>query len=403
MNARPTSRVAAVPPSPIRAVLARATALEAEGRSVLHFEQGRPDFDTPANVKNAAIRALRDGRVHYGPNHGVLELRQAIVDKLRRENGLTYDPVGEIIVTTGVSEAALITFMALLGPGDEIIIPEPAWPHYAACAALSGAEPIGVAASHLNDFVPDVDAIERAITPRSRALVINTPNNPTGAVYPTAVLRAIADVAKRHDLLIISDEIYERFVYEGMHTSIGAVGDCWSRTITFNGFSKAYSMTGWRIGYVAAPRPIADQILRVHQYNTVCVTTFAQAGAVEAYNGDQSEAAMMRRQFERRRELIVSGFSRLPGLELQPPAGAFYAFPRILSEIEGPGEEGAFCQRLLEEEGVATVPGGSFGEAGKQHLRISYAASEDDIREALVRLERFTSRLLDSGALASHE
>lgn len=398
MNVRPPSRVADVAPSPIRAVLARATALEAEGRSVLHFEQGRPDFDTPAAIKDAAIRALRDGRVHYGPNHGLLELREAIAAKLRRDNGLSYDPTSEIIVTAGVSEAALITFMAMLAPGDEVIIPEPAWPHYAACASLSGATAVGVPTSHLNGFIPDVDALERSITPRSRALVVNTPNNPTGAVYPADVLAAVAEVAARHGLLIISDEIYEGLVYEGVHTSIGAIGDAWSRTITFNGFSKAYSMTGWRIGYVAAPKPIADEILRVHQYNTVCVTTFAQAGAVEAYTGDQSDTAIMRHCFQERRELVVRGFSRLRGLELRPPAGAFYAFPRVLPEVGEPDGD-AFSRRLLEEEGVATVPGGAFGDAGKQHLRISYAAADDDIRDALGRLERFTSRLLDHNAV----
>lgn len=393
-----SGRVADVAPSPIRAVLARATALEAEGRNVLHFEQGRPDFDTPTSIKNAAIQALRNGLVHYGPNHGLIELREAIVAKLRRDNELVYDPVGEIIVTAGVSEAALITFMALLAPGDEIIILEPAWPHYFACAALSGAKAVGVATSYLNGFIPDIDAVERAITPQTRAIVVNSPNNPTGAVYPSELLVAVAEVAEQHDLLIISDEIYEGLVYEGVHTSIGAIEDAWSRTITFNGFSKAYSMTGWRIGYVAAPKPIADQILRVHQYNTVCVTTFAQAGAVEAYDGDQKDAAMMRERFRARRALIIEGFAHLPGLELHPPSGAFYAFPRIHPAGEG-HDDSEFCSQLLEEEGVATVPGQAFGHAGKQHLRISYAASDDDIRQALQRLERFATRLIAGSAV----
>lgn len=396
-----SGRAADVAPSPIRAVLARANALEAEGRSVLHFEQGRPDFDTPANIKDAAVRALRDGRVHYGPNHGLIELREAIAAKLRRDNGLLYEPLDEIIVTAGVSEAALITFMALLEPGDEIIVLEPAWPHYFACAALCGAHPVGVQTSYRDGFIPDVEEIERAVSPRTKAVVVNSPNNPTGAVYPTEGLADIASVARHHGLLVIADEIYEGLVYDGTHTSIGALDGMRESTITFNGFSKAYSMTGWRVGYVAAPKTIADQILRVHQYNTVCVTTFAQVGAVEAYNGDQRDADSMRDRFRQRRELIVRGLADVEGLELAPPPGAFYAFPRI-SPTLGERDDSSFCQRLLEEEGVATVPGKAFGRAGTQHLRLSYAASEDDIREAVRRLGRFAKRLLAAQSGISH-
>ena len=396
------TRVDDVAPSPIRAVLARATALEDDGRSILHFELGRPDFDTPPNIKNAAIRALQEGRVHYGPNQGVLELREAIVSKLRRDNHLEYDPSAEIIVTAGVSEAALITFMAFLAPGDEVIILEPAWPHYHACAKLCGARPVSVATSFDDAFVPDVGAIERAITNRTRVIVVNSPNNPTGSLYPEDVLRAIGEIAERHGLLIVSDEIYERLVYEGRHLSIGAIGNNWERTITFNGFSKAYSMTGWRIGYVAAPRALAEKILRVHQYNTVCVTTFAQAGAVEAYEGDQTAAVAMREHFRRRRALVVGGLGRIQGLELKTPSGAFYAFPRILPALAEFGSA-ELCRRLLEEEGIATVPGEAFGAAGKQHLRFSYAASDEHIHEALDRLDRLMSRLLAGGRVSSHE
>jgi aspartate/methionine/tyrosine aminotransferase len=321
-----------------------------------------------------------------------MELREAISRKLERDNDLTYDPGAEIIVTAGVSEAALITFMALLAPGDEVIIIEPAWPHYAACAKLSGARPVGVSALASQGFIPDVEAIQAAVTDRTRLLIVNSPNNPTGSVYSAETLAAIGEIARRHRLLIISDEIYENLVYEGKHASIGAIEDHWSRTITFNGFSKAYSMTGWRIGYVAAPRPIADVVLRVHQYNTVCVTTFAQFGAVEAYNGDQVAANAMREEFCTRRALVLEGFARLPGIELIPPKGSFYVFPGL----DGDRDADEFCRFVLEETGIATVPGSAFGAKCHHHFRLSYAASEDTIREAVNRLTPVMARLANN-------
>jgi aspartate/methionine/tyrosine aminotransferase len=385
------ARLADVPFSPIREVLRRATALEAAGREVLHFELGRPDFDTPQTIKDAAVRALDAGQVHYSANLGLPELCRAIASKLARSNDLDYDPAGEILVTSGVSEAVLCAFAGLLDPGDQVIVPEPAWPHYAVCARLAGATPIGVATRLEADFAPNPAAIEAAITPRTRMLVVNSPNNPTGAVYAPALLAQLAAIAERHDLVVISDEIYEQLLWDGEHRSFAALPGMRERTVTLNGFSKAYSMTGWRIGYAAAPRRLLEPLLKLHQYNTVCVTTFAQLGAVEAYEGAEAAraAARMRGEFAARREILVAGLAGVPGLSLAIPAGAFYAFPRIELDIDAP----TLCNVLLEEASVAVVPGDAFGRAGEGHLRISYATSRQALEAGLARIADTLGRL----------
>jgi aspartate/methionine/tyrosine aminotransferase len=381
---RGARRMDSIPFSDIRRVLEKATALEKAGKKVLHFEIGRPDFDTPASIKAAAIKALEDGQVHYSSNYGIPSLRTAIAEKLERDNGLHYRPDDEIIVTVGANEAVGAAFLALLDPGDEVLVPDPAWLHYRWCAQLCGAMTVPIPCLAADEFVPDPAVIAGLITPRTRLIVVNTPNNPTGAVYPRAVLEEIAALAKQHDLLVLSDEIYERMVYEGAsHTSLAGLPDMWERTLTVNGLSKAYSMTGWRLGFVAAPKPLADLMVRVHQYTVSSPATFAQFGAVEAYTGDQGSVDEMVAAFDRRRRIIVDGLRSLQGVTCPEPRGAFYAFP----SVAGTGRSSVeLAELLLDEAGIAVVPGDSFGDAGIGHLRFSYAASDDDLREGISRM-----------------
>lgn len=383
-SVRGAKRMDSIPFSDIRRVLERATQLEKAGRKILHFEIGRPDFDTPAPIKEAAIDALRAGQVHYSSNYGIPQLRAAIAEKMERDSGLTYRPEDEIIVTVGANEAVGAAFLALLDPGDEVLVPDPAWLHYRWCAQLCGAKVVPVPCYAENDFVPDVATVASLITPKTRMLVVNTPNNPTGAVYPRALLEELATLAQQHDLLVMSDEIYERMVYGGAtHTSLASLPDMWERTLTINGLSKAYSMTGWRLGFVAAPKPLSDLLVKVHQYTVSGATTFAQFGAVQAYAGDQGVVDDMVASFDRRRRILVDGLRGIKGVVCPEPRGAFYAFP----SIKGTGKTSAeLCELLLEEAGIAVVPGNAFGDAGDGHIRFSYAASDDDLREGVSRM-----------------
>ena len=381
---RGARRLDSIPFSDIRRVLERATQLEKARRKILHFEIGRPDFDTPTPIKEAAIEALHEGQVHYASNYGIPSLRAAIAEKLERDSGLHYRPEDEIIVTVGANEAVGAAFLALLDPGDEVLVPDPAWLHYRWCAQLCGARVVPVPCLAEQEFVPDPSVVAGLITPRTRLLVVNTPNNPTGAVYPREVLEALAELARQHDLLVLSDEIYERMVYGGArHHSLASLPGMWERTLTVNGLSKAYSMTGWRLGFVAAPKPLSDLMIRVHQYTVSGATTFAQFGAVAAYTGDQGVVDEMVASFDRRRRIIVDGLRTIRGFACPEPRGAFYAFPSVAGTGRSSTE---LAELLLEEAGVAVVPGDSFGEAGAGHLRVSYAASDDDLREGVARI-----------------
>lgn len=383
-SVRGAKRMDGIPFSDIRRVLERATQLEKAGRKVLHFEIGRPDFDTPGPIKDAAIDALRAGQVHYSSNYGIPQLRAAIAEKLETDSGLHYRPEDEIIVTVGANEAVGAAFLALLDPGDEVLVPDPAWLHYRWCAQLCGAKVVPVPCYAENEFVPDLATVASLITPKTRMMVVNTPNNPTGAVYPKPLLEDLAKLAQQHDLLVMSDEIYERMVYGGAtHTSLASLPGMWERTLTVNGLSKAYSMTGWRLGFVAAPKPLSDLLVRVHQYTVSGATTFAQFGAVQAYTGDQGVVDDMVASFDRRRRILVDGLRGIKGVSCPEPRGAFYAFPSIKETGRTSAE---LCELLLEEAGIAVVPGNAFGDAGDGHIRFSYAASDDDLREGIVRM-----------------
>ncbi len=380
-------RMALVPFSGIRKVFERAKALERDGRPVIFLETGRPDFDTPTHIKDAAKRALDAGEVHYTSNYGTPALRAAIAEKLRRDNGLSYDPETEVLVTVGAAEAILAAFLALAGPGDEILYPEPAWLNYAAAARLADALPVPVSLRESRGFQMDPDEVRRRLTPRTRLLVVVSPHNPTGTVQSPEALRAVAELAVQHNLVVISDEIYEKILYEDRpHVSPAAFPGLRERTVTVNGFSKAYSMTGWRLGYAAAPSPIIQAMNRVHQYNVACACSFAQAGAVAALTGPQDCVATMVREFRRRRDLVVPALNTIDGLSCLRPGGAFYVWLNIRGRRMTSEE---FALRLLETAYVSLVPGPVFGESGQGYVRLSYANSYERLAEAVERIRRF--------------
>jgi aminotransferase len=382
-----------IPFSGIRKIFEEANRREAAGEHIVHLEIGRPDFDTPAHIKGAAKRALDAGKVHYSSNYGVPELREAIARKLKEDNDLSYDPMKEIIVTVGANEAVFITMAALLNPGDEVLIPDPCWLHYFYCAQMAGAVPVSVPMREENEFKPDIEDFRRLITPRTRMVVINTPNNPTGAVYSLDVLEELAQLAQERNLFVLSDEIYEKMIYAGdHHFSIGGFPSMRERTVTVNGFSKIYSMTGWRLGYAAAMRDLAEAMIRIHQYITVCATSFAQWGAIEALNGPQDEAEMMVKEFDRRRKLVYGALMEMPGIEVVEPKGAFYIFPNIKSLGKSPEELSWY---LLDEAKIAVVPGTALGDYGTHHIRISYANSYENLEMAMDRMRAALKKIIN--------
>ena len=384
-------RMGSIPFSGIRKIFQAAVDLEREGKDVIHLEVGRPDFDTPQHIKAAAKQALDEGFVHYTSNYGAPELREAIAEKLLDRNGIRVDPENEVVVTVGANEAILMTMLALLDPGDEVLIPDPIWLHYFYCAQLAEAKPVHVPLYEDNKFQIDPSDLERAITPRSKMIVVNSPHNPTGAVLGLETLEAIAQIAIKHDLLVLSDEIYEKIIYDGVrHYSIASLPGMADRTPTVNGFSKAYSMTGWRLGYVAARKKLIDSLIRVHQYSATCATSFAQKGAVAAYRDSQDCVRDMVGEFDRRREFLVQSLEQMEGVSCVRPEGAFYVFPSV-KELGVPDEK--LATYLLHEANVALVPGSAFGEYGQGYLRLSYANSHHNIEVAVERIDKALRKL----------
>ena len=379
-----SERIASVPPSGIRRFFDIAATME----DVISLGIGEPDFDTPEPIVQAGIEALKRGETHYSSNSGLMELRRALAEHLDRLYGQTYNPVSEILVTVGVSEALYLAFAATLDPGDEVIVPEPCFVSYAPEVVFAGGTPVIVPTDVENDFQVTAEAVAAAITPRTKALLIGYPNNPTGAVMSRERLNEIAAVVKQHDLLVISDEIYDRLVYGFDHVCFPSLPGMYKRTVLLQGFSKAYAMTGWRIGYIAAPAEILDMMRRVHQYTIMCAPTVSQYAALAALQEGESYVQEMVAEYDRRRRLIVDGLNEI-GLECFEPQGAFYAFPSI--GVTGM-DETEFAETLLHEERVAVVPGSAFGEAGQGHVRCSYATAYEKIEEALERLQRFVRR-----------
>jgi len=357
---------------------------------VISLGIGEPDFVTPKVLTEAGIASLRAGKTGYTVNAGILELREALSEYLESLYGLRYDPADEILFTIGVSEAFTLALMAVVDPGDEVIIGEPSFVAYEPIVTMAGGTPVPVATYVEEDFQLRASDVEKAITPRTKAILISYPNNPTGAVMDREHLEALAEVAERHDLLVISDEIYDRLVYGVEHIPFASLPGMRERTVHLGGFSKSHAMTGWRLGYAAAPAPLLDGMLRLHQYSIMTAPTPAQYAALEAFRNPAAEDAVreMLDAYDARRRLIVGGLNSI-GLETFEPFGAFYAFPSV--EITGMnGEE--FSRRLLEEERVAVVPGSAFGVGGENFVRCSYAASMEDIEEALERMARFVQR-----------
>lgn len=374
-----------IPPSGIRKLFD----VVAQMDDVISLGVGEPDFGTAWRVREAAIYGLERGRTSYTGNSGLLELRQAIAAHLRRRYGLEYAPEGEVLVTVGVSEGLDLALRALLDPGDEVIVPQPCYVAYPPCIALAGGVAVPVATSAAQRFVPDAAAIEAAVTPRTRAILLNYPGNPTGAVPDEAALRAIAAVAARHDLVVISDEIYDRLSYDAEHVSFATLPGMRERTLLLNGFSKTYGMTGWRVGYAAGPEPLVAAMTKIHQYTALCASRQAQEAAIEAFRVPDREVLAMVDDYDARRRLIVAGLNRI-GLPCHLPEGAFYAFPSIAGTGLSAQE---FAERLLLEARVAVVPGDAFGLGGEGHIRCAYATALPKIEEALERMDRFVRSL----------
>ncbi len=376
-------RVTAIAPSPTIAVSDRARQMKAAGRDVIDLGGGDPDFATPQHIVAAAADAMEAGDTHYVASAGISELRAAIVRKLQRENGLTYS-TDEIIVTPGGKPAIFAAMMTLIDRGDEVLILDPGWVSYAPEVVIAEGTPISVPLAADDNYAITAARIRPYITPRTRALILCTPNNPTGRVATEAELATIAQLAQEHDFYVFSDEIYEKLVYDGaVHRSIAALPGMWERTLTLNGFSKAYAMTGWRLGFLAAPRPIVDQILKIHSHSVTCATSFGQRGAIAALDGPQEIINQMVVAYDRRRHLVADRLNAIPGVRCALPQGAFYAMP----DIRGTGLTSAECAELLIAEGeVAVTPGNAFGAAGEGFVRLSFATSDDELTRAVARM-----------------
>jgi len=359
-----------------------------EMKGVISLTVGQPDFVTPWHIRDAAIKSLQDGETYYTSNSGLLELRQEISKYLNRKFGMEYAPKNEIIVTIGGSEAIDIAMRAVINPGDEVIIPIPSFVCYGPIAQMASATPVFVDTFEKDKFKLTPESLKAAITPKTKLVVVPFPNNPTGAIMTEDELKAIADIAIENDLFVLSDEIYAEMTYGRKHVSIATLPGMRERTIVVNGFSKAYAMTGWRMGYVAAPREITEQMHKIHQYAIMCAPTTSQKAAIEALKYGDPDISEMTAEYNRRRRLIVDGLRKI-GLSCFEPEGAFYVYPNI-SGFGMTSEE--FCEKLLYEEKVAIVPGTAFGACGEGFARISYAYSVKHITLALEKMERFVKK-----------
>lgn len=384
------NRINQLAPSGIRKVNEKALAMERAGEKVIHFEIGRPDFDTPDYIKKAAEESLKRGEVFYTSNFGTMELRQAIAEKLQRENGVDYK-ASEVLVTVGLSEAVFAVLSCILDEGDEILIPDPVWMNYLNVPKMLGAKPVSYTLREENGYQIDLDEVRSKITPKTKAMVIVTPNNPTGGVLKADMLEKLAEIIKENDMLIISDEVYERLIYDGeKHLSIASLPGMKERTFTLNGMSKAYSMTGWRLGYVAAAEEFITVLNKFHQHNTTCAPSFVQAASVIALRDEGNEVAEMVKEYQRRRDYAVKAINETPGLSCQCPKGAFYIFINCKELGMSSAEIAAY---LLDEAKIALVPGDVFGAGGEGYVRMSFANSYENIVEGCERLRAAVEKL----------
>jgi aminotransferase len=379
-----SNRVQQIPPSGIRRFFDIAATMD----NVISLGIGEPDFVTPKPILEAGLASLQAGHTHYTSNNGTIELRTAISQHLNRLYDVEYDPALELLITIGVSEAMYLAMTAILNPGDEVILPQPCFVSYTAEVSLAGGTPVPIATRVENNFQVTAEEIEAAITRRTKALLIGYPSNPTGAVLERETLEDIARVVQKYDILVISDEIYDRLVYDIEHVCVPSLPGMWERTILLGGFSKAYAMTGWRLGYVAAPPELLGAMSKVHQYTIMSAPTTAQEAALVALAQGEKAIEEMRQRYDRRRRLIVDGLNSI-GLNCFEPHGAFYAFP----SVRGSGlDDAEFAERLLDEDRVAVIPGRAFGIGGAGYVRCSYATAYEKIEQALERIANFVRR-----------
>lgn len=386
------SKYSNIGPSGIRKINEKTIEMERDGKRIYHFEVGRPDFDTPKVIKDATIKSIENGDVFYTSNYGIMPLREAVAEKLREENNLDYT-AKEVLITAGATESIFDSYSLILEEGDEILLPNPCWPNYVNAAHIMGAKPVRYSLAEENDFQIDFDELEGLVTEKTKAIVIITPSNPIGSMFSQETLEKLADFAKEKDILVISDEIYEKIVYGNKeHISMASLDGMKERTITINGFSKTYSMTGFRLAYIAAPEEFIRVLNIIHQHNTSCATSFVQYAGITALKEGKEGTDEMVREYKKRRDYIVEKVNSIDGLSLNNPDGAFYAFINI-KDVGVSSEE--FCNYLLDEECVAVVPGTVFGSAGEGFIRFSYASSYDDIVEGLNRMEKACKHFLN--------
>jgi len=366
-------------------VLAKAKALEKLGKDIVHLEIGEPDFDTPKNIKEAAVKALNAGYTHYGPSAGIPELRETIAQYISKTRGIKADP-DEVVVTPGAKPIMFFSILALVNPGEEVLYPNPGFPIYESVVNFVGAKPVPIPLKEENDFRLDPEYVEEKITKKTKMIILNSPENPTGGVLTRDDLKAIADcVADRDDVFVLSDEIYSRIIYEGTHESIASLSGMKEKTIILDGFSKTYAMTGWRLGYGVMRKDLAQKVAQLQTNSNSCTCTFTQMAGIEALKGSQAEPERMDAEFKKRREVIVSGLNNIKGITCKKPRGAFYVFPNITGT-------GMDCRKLsdhlLYNAGVAVLPGTSFGKYGEGYLRLSFANSIENIKKALDRISK---------------
>lgn len=378
--ARLAERVMSIESSPTVRLGNLIAELKADGTDVLSLAVGEPDFPTPAHILEAAKEALDEGYTKYTPSPGILELREAIAEKSKEENRISATANNVLVAPS--KHALFMTCMALIDAGDEALIPDPGWVSYAPMVQLAGGTPVPMRAADEDGFVPQVEAVSEAITPRTKLLILNSPSNPAGSVYSRDEMRGLADLARDHDLVVVSDEIYEKILYEGEHVSPASLDGMFDRTVTVNGFSKTYSMTGWRLGWLIAPPHLYREIVKVQEHTITCATAFAQKAGVAALRGPKEPVQRMVAEFRARRALVLRLLGKIDHFSCDRPEGAFYVFPRY----DVPMASSTLSERILKEARVAVTPGSAFGDAGEGHLRISYAASQETIAEGLRRI-----------------
>ncbi|MGB9713441.1 MAG: pyridoxal phosphate-dependent aminotransferase [Candidatus Bathyarchaeales archaeon] len=371
-------------------VLAKAKALEKQGKNIIHLEIGEPDFDTPKNIKDAAVKALYAGYTHYVPAAGIPELREAIAEYISKTRKIDVDPE-EVVVTPGAKPIMFFAILALVNPGDEVMYPNPGFPIYESLINFVDAKPVPIPLKEEDDFRMDPEYVKKKITKKTKLIILNSPENPTGGVLTKEDIKVVADcIAKRDDVFVLSDEVYSRIIYEGEHESISSLPGMKDKTIILDGFSKTYAMTGWRLGYGVMRKDLAQKMAQLMVNSNSCTCTFTQMAGVEALKGPQKEVDKMVAEFRKRREVIVDGLNKIKGITCKKPHGAFYVFPNITGT-------GMDCRKLgdylLNEAGVAVLPGTSFGQYGEGYLRISFANSVENIKKALERIDEALQKL----------